>query len=249
MVLKRDEELKPFPSTQWSLVARAGHASIDTQRQALSTLLIRYLPALRAYLLLERRMPRDRVEDLLQGFVTDQLLEHNLVAHVQREKGKFRSFVLLALKRYVISQYRKDTASKRSPEGGSVHSLDEEAMSVPDSAHSSPHFDVAWAKELVSQTLERMCRECEAGGREDIWGVFQSRMVGPLLEQTDPVEYAELAKAFQLPTALAAANLLTTGKRMFARALRQVVGEYAIDEREVQEEVVELMAVLGQRPA
>ena len=59
------DRLPSFPSTQWSLVLCAGHASEDEKRQALEALLRRYLPALRAHLLIAKAAPADQVDDLL----------------------------------------------------------------------------------------------------------------------------------------------------------------------------------------
>src|SRR4051812_38640775 len=87
-----------FPMTQWSLVARAGQPPAEA-RAALDVLLRRYAPALRAHLLLDRRMSGDRskAEDVLQGFVADKVLERNLIALADRERGRFRTFLLAAL--------------------------------------------------------------------------------------------------------------------------------------------------------
>src|SRR4051794_11467498 len=88
-----------FPATHWSLIDRAREPA--SRREALATLLVRYLPALRAHLLAARRVPPDRIEDTLQAFVTDKVIEQNLLAHADREKGKFRSFLVSTFDRYV----------------------------------------------------------------------------------------------------------------------------------------------------
>ena len=69
------ESLGPFPVTQWSLVDRARRKDGSGFHEALTVLLRRYLPALRAHLVIEKRMPLQRAEDLLQGFVTDKIIE------------------------------------------------------------------------------------------------------------------------------------------------------------------------------
>src|SRR5438477_6642253 len=92
-----------FPSTQWSLVGRAGRTSNEHRRDALGVLLHRYMPALRAHLVLAKRMSADHAEDLLQGFVADKIIEKNLLAQAEQARGRFRSFLLAALNHYVIS--------------------------------------------------------------------------------------------------------------------------------------------------
>jgi hypothetical protein len=243
------EDLQPFPITNWSLVKRAGQATVTTRRQALETLLRRYLPAMRAHLLLQRQIPRDQVEDLLQGFVSDQIVEQNLLAYAQRQKGKLRSFLLVALNRYVAAQFRHAAAQKRCPRGVTVAALDETRPPAADQDTPSEHFDREWAKQLVAETLREMQGRCATSGRADLWGVFEARIVAPLLEQAQPRPYEELAREYALATPLAAANLLTTGKRMFARLLRSLVAEYTHDEDDIKSEVHELMRILGRRPA
>jgi RNA polymerase sigma-70 factor (ECF subfamily) len=244
MSKKAGQDLKSFPATKWSLVARAGLATPRERRLALGALLQRYQPALRAHLLLAKRLPHDQVEDLLQGFITDQVVEQNLVAHAQQQKGKFRSFLLLALHRYLITQLRREHSRQRTPENGVLLPLNEEAMNVPDRVDPCDHFDRAWARELVGETLRQMRLECDGCGRQDIWGVFEGRMVGPLLQSTSPQPYDHLAECYGVRKSQAA-NLLITGKRMFARLLRAGVQEYVADDREIDEEIGELLAKLG----
>jgi len=63
-----------FPDTPWSLLLSLRRADEEARRQTLDLLLRQYLPALRAHLL-ARRVPADRVDDLLQGFVADKVIE------------------------------------------------------------------------------------------------------------------------------------------------------------------------------
>ena len=78
----RSARFHPFPQTHWSLIRRAGGvdaANPEERREALSRLLARYEPALKSYLRLVRRMPAGEADDLLQTFITDRLLEHQLL--------------------------------------------------------------------------------------------------------------------------------------------------------------------------
>src|SRR4051794_36682601 len=95
-----------FPTTRWSLVARAGEsgdAAEAARREALGVILGRYLPALRAHLL-ARRVPAGWVDDLLQGFIADKVIEYNLLGYADRGRGKFRTFLLTALDRFAANR-------------------------------------------------------------------------------------------------------------------------------------------------
>jgi len=65
------DDLRAFPATQWSLVERARQPDTHGRQEALAYLLKRYLPALRAHLIREKRLSSDRADDLLQGFVAN----------------------------------------------------------------------------------------------------------------------------------------------------------------------------------
>src|SRR5947208_800763 len=103
-----------FPVTAWSLVARAASATPEERSAALEALLRRYLPALRVRLVVDKRIENHKAEDLLQEFVTHKILEQDLIALADRAKGRFRTFVLTALDRYLIDQSRFELAAKRS---------------------------------------------------------------------------------------------------------------------------------------
>lgn len=232
--------LPSFPSTQWSLVLCAGHASDTERRRALDALLRRYLPALRAHLLIAKVARPEQVDDLLQGFIADKVVERDLIAKVRREKGKFRTFVAVALDRYVVTQLRRDRSTVRRPAGAALVPLEDDE-SVDPSPSCLQAFNIAWAAEVIAEARRRMHIECEAAGRADVWAVFVDRVVGPTLDGAAPTPYADLAGQLGLASEAQATNLLVTGKRAFARALRSVVADYVGDDRLVDEEVSALI--------
>src|SRR5687767_9458004 len=83
-----------FPSTHWSEVGNAAGGDRVASRAALEELLRRYLPALRVYLSRKRGLGGDAIDELLQGFVERKLLDERFVAAADRERGKFRTFLL-----------------------------------------------------------------------------------------------------------------------------------------------------------
>src|SRR5262245_8754891 len=95
-----------FPPTSWTNVQAAGANDSAGQRAALDGLLRRYWPVLRVHLIYRKKVPPDRAEDLLQGFVQEKILERNLLAVADPAKGKFRTFLLTALDRFLIDRWR-----------------------------------------------------------------------------------------------------------------------------------------------
>src|SRR5262249_45322974 len=128
------------------------------------------------------------------------------------------------------------------------------AFSLSDTDHSPPAgecdspsdvFDVAWARELLGDVLRRMRAECEKSRRRDIWGIFQCRIVGPILDNAATLPYEQLVKGYGFRSPTQAANALVTAKRMFARLLRTVVGEYAVGEGAIDAEIRDLQQILA----
>jgi len=207
-------------------------------------LLARYLPALRAHLLHRKRLTPEQVDDLLQSFIAEKVLERNLIGRAQRGRGKFRTFLCTALDNYVLNKLRDQSARKRQP--ASLLSLAEQDDHDMRRASSDEVdvFDIAWARELLRESLRRFREECASSGRLDICAIFDGRIVRPLLDGAEPTSYEQLQREYALASPLQAANLLATGKRSFVRIMRQTIAEYA-GEQAVDEEIDELVRILS----
>jgi len=232
-----------FPSTHWSLVREAGHGSGEAKQIALAAVVRRYLSPMRAHLIKSMRLDPDAAEDLLQCFLTDKVVSKDVVRQAEQSRGRFRSFLLVTLERFVISRLRYERAQVRRPLKQSAF---DETMAVQgDSPDPAETFDVAWAREVLAQAVEDMRRQCTASARPDIWGVFEHRVLAPSLEGATPVPYQQLVQQFNLVSPTQASNVLVTGNRMFMRALRATVGRYARDESEIDREIADLRRILA----
>jgi RNA polymerase sigma-70 factor (ECF subfamily) len=234
-----------FPATRWTLVERAGQTDAGSARQALAELMKLYTPALRAHLLVAVNRDEHLAEDLLQGFLADKVLEQRLIGFADPSRGRFRSFLLTALDRYVIDQRRHAAAKKRSP-SMPLRDIDDhaDAVSVEDT-HAA--FDRAWANEVVTEVVESMRKQCAETSRPDLWDVFESRYLKPATENATPEPHESIAARLGLESAQQAGNLLTTAKRMFTRLFKAVVARYAISENEAREEVAELWRIYSSK--
>ncbi len=232
-----------FPSTRWTLIAKATRGGEEGHR-ALGTLLTRYLAPMRAYLVLEKRVPSDRAGDILQAFLADKVLGRGMLAAADPKKGKFRTYLLTALGRFADEQVRSAKRQKRSP-AEMTATLDEALAEPTDAPTPAEAFDIAWARQVLDQAVGAMREECQRDGRPELWGVFEARVLGPTLEGAAPVPYDELAAQFRLLSTSAASNLLVTAKRMYVRHLRAVIAEYESDEAMIDAEITELKAILA----
>ena len=100
-----------FETTHWSVVLAAKESGTSEGGAALEKLCRTYWSPLYAYLRKEGSMPTD-AQDLVQGFLAD-LLEREGFAVVERERGRFRSFLLASLKHFVANERARVRALKR----------------------------------------------------------------------------------------------------------------------------------------
>ena len=236
-----------FPTTKWSLVVRAADIHISVKRAALGELLENYMPALRSHLVYRKRVDPGLVDDLIQEFIQSQILERELIAKVEKTKGKLRTFLLTALDRYVSKYFRDRSAQKRGPRlKVDVDALPEPATPSDKAVGVEQIFDIEWARSVLDQAIHRTLLKCQSSGRQDVWNVFECRLLGPILHGVPPAPYEEIINRLGLKSPIQAANLLVTGKRIFERMLRGVVLEYAADEDQVDEEIMDLKKILSQ---
>jgi hypothetical protein len=180
-------------------------------------------------------MQPEQADDLLQEFIVRKILQYNLPARADRNRGKFRTLLLTALDNFVRTRGLMDSPAAPLPE-------------TQDPSDDSPapdeSFDVPWARQVLHESIRRMQADCRQSGRLDVWDVFECRIVAPALEGADPVDYQTLVVRHKLESPMQASNVLITGKRMFERTLRAVIAEYA-DEEEIESEIVELRQILA----
>jgi RNA polymerase sigma-70 factor (ECF subfamily) len=203
-----------------------------------------YQAPLKAHLMSRFGSSSGDVEDWFQGFVHDKILVRDILAGADRARGRFRTFLINTLERYVIQQHRRNVAGKRHPEGGFV-TLEEWQLEDPEQASlMAQAFDAAWGRVLLDEAIRRTEEECSRKGRPEVWGLLRDRLVDPILHGGAAVPYSELVLRYRLDSPVQAANLLTTGKRMFQRNMEAVVREYA-DEDEVRDELSHLERILN----
>jgi RNA polymerase sigma factor (sigma-70 family) len=157
---KDNSDLRPeFLTTQWSQVLLIGTGSSTESREALEKLCRAYWSPLYAYARRDGLTPH-AAQDLVQGFIA-HLIERKDLTNVAPEKGRFRSFLLAALKNFLVSQVRSDRALKRG--GGQMafplHDLDPEVHCAPeltDSFTPDKAFDRRWARTVMARALEAL---------------------------------------------------------------------------------------------
>lgn len=168
--------MSQFDETQWSLVLAAGNSRSPEFEGALAQLCERYWYPIYAYV---RRwgVPPDQAQDVTQGFFC-RVVEKRTFRAADRERGKFRTFLLSALKYYLADERDRERALKRGG-GISVASLDmdhaEERYSLESDADESPDrlFERHWALQVLARAQDRLRDEIETGTHPDRVALLQ----------------------------------------------------------------------------
>lgn len=237
-----------FPTTDWGALADIRNGDTTLKRAALDILIRRYWKPV--FLFLRRTgMTEDAAKDATQAFFSDWI-QHDAFGKADESKGRFRSFMLTCLKRFVSNEHRAAQAQKRMPQAGLL-SLDE-LMADPDMPFQpadsmTPEilFQKTWAAEAVRRVLQHLERECAQTGKSVHFDIFSQRIINPILNGSPEPSMSDLAQRHGI-TEKQAANHLLTAKRAYQRLLKEEIRLYASSETEVMDEIRELFLVLGQ---
>lgn len=159
-----------FATTRWTVVLAAGARTSPQSASALDELCRVYWFPLYAYIRRRGHAKAD-AEDLTQAFFA-RFLEKNYLDGLSAERGKFRAFLLAALKHFLANEWDKTQRIKR---GGHVSHFPLDLQSadtqfqVADALAASPDraFDREWAVALLAHVIERLRAECAAEGRAE----------------------------------------------------------------------------------
>jgi len=231
-----------FATTQWSLVvAAAGHESAEA-RGALETLCLLYWYPLYAFVRRQGHAAA-QAEDLTQGFFA-MLLERGDLAKASPERGRFRSFLLTALKHFLLNEQERERALKRG--GGRVLlSLDfsaaEGRLARDPAAGDRPEdvFERQWALTLLDRVQQLLREEYTAAGKEPLIVRLQGMLAGDGLEGS----YAEAARDLGMTEGAVKTAVFRLRKR-FGERLREEISRTVADPGEIDDEIRELFDVL-----
>jgi DNA-directed RNA polymerase specialized sigma24 family protein len=227
-----------FTATRWSMVQAA--ARPDDAHRGLTWLCERYWFPLFAYARGRGLSPED-AEDTVQTFFAD-MLEQNLVARADAERGRFRSFLLGCLNNYMARERERGQTIKRG--GGTVAvSLDDKEARLQRELISSRtpalDFDRAWALTMLDRVLAALGAECEADGKEGRFEVFQCFLQG---ERAD-LSMAEAAGRLGI-SAGAVRSFVHRLRLRFRAMLSTEIRETVSSDAEVPGELQHLLAAL-----
>ncbi|MGI8672994.1 MAG: RNA polymerase sigma factor [Luteitalea sp.] len=161
-----------FATTRWTMVSAAGGLSDGAASRALAELCQIYWPPLYSYLR-RRGHDREEAEDLTQGFFAS-LLERQGLQSADPARGRFRGFLLTALKRYVINEHERATAARRGGPARRPLALDFDdaersyARGLGSGDTPEREFDRKWAALCIDRALARLRAEYHEAGKHSV---------------------------------------------------------------------------------
>jgi RNA polymerase sigma-70 factor (ECF subfamily) len=239
-----------FAATRWSVIVAAGESDSEPEkaRLALTELCRTYWTPLYAFVRVRGYSVHD-AQDLTQGFFA-HLIEHEIYARTERTKGKFRSFLLAALKNFLADAYSHAHTLKR----GGAHQfvpLDEQRTEAAESLFQThgangqlPEdrlFERSWAEALLRSALTALSAEYEREGKQNLFDqlkVFLTGSAAPL------PGYDQLGSEMGMPASTVRSHV-TRLRARYRELLRAEVRQTVQTDAEVDEELRELFRVLA----
>jgi len=231
-----------FPSTRWSVVCQARSAD-PAAEVALAELCRMYWRPVYSYLRGQGHAPHD-AEDLTQSFFV-MLLDQKLFDAADQARGRLRSFLLIALKRFAANEYKRGRTQKRG--GARTHvpieiGDAEESYTKELATGLSPDllFERQWALTTLNSVLAKLREDYVRDGREGVFDALRDR----LSAVDDPASLASVAKRLGMSEGAVKVAVHRMRQR-YRRILRNEIALTVDSPREVDDEIMHLYKIFG----
>jgi RNA polymerase sigma-70 factor (ECF subfamily) len=234
-----------FPNTRWSVVLAARQQPSLESAAALESLCRAYWYPLYAYVRRCGHSPHD-AQDLTQEFFR-RLLEKRWLDCADPEKGKLRTFLVVALKKFMSKEWRRASAQRRGGGQATVpfdpaFAETRYAAETPTALASDETYDQQWALALLDLTMKRLGAEFAAAGKAKDFEALKSC----LTDVRGAIDYAAVAKRLSVNEGTARVTVHRLRKR-FREIFREEISQTLADGAELDAELRHLAAALARR--
>lgn len=184
-----------FVTTHWSVVLTAARTDTARAQDALEHLCRMYWYPIYHFVRRQGHSTHD-AQDLTQEFFA-RLLEKNWIAHADQSRGRFRSFLLLVLKRFLAGEWHRANAQKRA---GSHQWLPLDtaetryAREPADTSTPEQAFEKQWVLTLLETVLRQLREDYEQDGKGRLFEALKPSLLGS--RESQP--YAALAATLEM---------------------------------------------------
>jgi DNA-directed RNA polymerase specialized sigma24 family protein len=233
----------PFPHTQWSVISMARGENADQVGEGLRQLALNYWRPLYLYLRKRGESHEDASDDV-QGFFAF-VFSSGFLEHVDREGGKFRSYLLTSLERWRSRNRTRDRALKR---GGLVVHVSLEELDAMEGAPAVSYsgtsaelaFDRQWAAELIRCSVSALQEDFRKRGRQAWFDTLSPALPGG----AGLPPYTTLAEQLQCSEGAVKKGVFDL-RQAFAARLREEIRATVRSNEDAEEELRYLVSVMG----
>ena len=225
------------------MAAKPDEASQTHARKALEELCRAYWYPLYAFVR-NRGYSSSDAQDLTQSFFA-RIIETGGFASADPERGRFRSYLIGAMKHFLANQWHRAQAKKR---GGGVTFLELDALGPEaryalepaQSTDPDAGFDREWAQESIARAMEKLRAESEARGKGELFEVLKGSLIGE--------EPARSETAARLEMTVGAVKVAVHRLRQrYREILRAEIAETVSDPSDIDDEMRYLLAALRKK--
>ena len=242
-VTKATTEHHWFSTTHWSVLSLAGQENSPSAPEALEKLCRTYWPPLYSFARRQGFGPEE-AQDMTQSFFA-KLLEKNFWARADSTKGRFRSFLLTAMRQFLADQRDRVRTAKR---GGGVQllSLDDESGEayfldgLNRNLSAEAQYDRQWAATVLEQARARLREECVASGKSELYD--RVSLVDGRSESGTPL--ALIAKELGMSVS-AVKSAVSRLRARYGELVRQEVAQTVSSPAELEAEIRHLLSAIG----
>jgi len=228
-----------FPTTRWSLIVGSRQRPTANSREALASLCSTYWYPLYAYMRRQGESVED-AQDLTQGFFS-RLLEKQYLEDFDRERGRFRTFLVAAFRHYAANERHRERAQKRGGEQALLR-LDlqdaEQRYHLEPSHNLTPEkiYERRWALTLLERSMERLRADSASHARFDR---LQTFLTG---EPAD--SYRQLAEELGM-SEVALKVAVHRLRRRYGDLVREEIAQTVASPEEIKDELSYLLSVIS----
>ncbi|MBI3849347.1 MAG: sigma-70 family RNA polymerase sigma factor [Verrucomicrobia bacterium] len=233
-----------FPNTRWSVVLAATQRPSPESAAALEDICRAYWYPLYAYVRRCGQSPHD-AQDLTQEFFW-RLLQKRWLDSANPDKGKLRTFLIVALKHFMSKEWRRASAQRRGGDQSQVQfdtafAESRYAFDTPSLA-ADETFDQQWALTLLDLTVSRLREEFAVAGKA---GDFEA-LKTCLMAERGAIDYAAVAKRLGVNAGAARVAVHRLRKR-FREVYREEISQTLSDGADLDGELRHLAAALARK--
>lgn len=218
-----------FQTTEWTKIRDSGPGG-----SILAELYAKYWRPVYSYLR-RKGFSNEQAKDLIQGFFSEKVLGQELLRKADRRRGRFRTFLLTAVKNYAIDLHRK-----REP----VQELDGEIETSSGTGDPEAEFNMAWGQELLQTVLQSLEAECRSHNKNLHWKVFRAWLLDPR-NSDEKVDMGEICAELGINDVSKAYNMISNLKGRFRKILRLHLRRHVDSDAEVDEEISQFIHVFS----